>query len=131
MTVNHAAATLLYVEDDALTREMVRTALSEAGFEVVIAEDGTRALAIIEDGKHVFRGLVTDVNLGRGPDGWQVARHARERLDALPVVYVSGDSGHEWASKGVPHSTLVAKPFAPAQIVVALATLMNSSDTPI
>ncbi len=130
MTPNHAAATLLYVEDDALTREMVRTALSEAGFDVVIAEDGARALAIIDASEHAFRGLVTDVNLGRGPDGWQVARHAREQLDALPVVYVSGDSGHEWASKGVPHSTLVAKPFAPAQIVVALAMLMNSSDTP-
>ncbi|MGE5500489.1 MAG: response regulator, partial [Ignavibacteriales bacterium] len=71
--------------------------------------------------------LVTDVNLGRGESGWDVARHGRELVAGLPVVYVSGDSGHDWQARGVPGSILVQKPFAPAQIVTAVATVLNDA----
>jgi DNA-binding response OmpR family regulator len=73
-------------------------------------------------------GLVTDINLRRPRTGWDVATRARELSPNLPVIYMSGDDGHDWPSKGVPNSTLIVKPFVPAQIVVALATLMNKSD---
>jgi hypothetical protein len=38
---------------------------------------------------------------------------------------MSGDSAEEWASKGVPISIMLAKPFAPAQLVTAVAQLLN------
>jgi hypothetical protein len=44
----------------------------------------------------------------------------------MPVVYVSGASHGEWTSLGVPHSVIIAKPFAPIQIVVAISGLTNS-----
>jgi hypothetical protein len=44
--------------------------------------------------------LVTDINLGEGPDGWDVARQARELIPNLPTGYVSGAIEHEWASHG-------------------------------
>jgi hypothetical protein len=47
----------------------------------------------------------------------------------MPVVYMSGDSSPEWSSKGVPNSLMVAKPFAPAQIITAVSTLLNAADT--
>ena len=31
----------------------------------------------------------------------------------MPVIYMTGTHGDEWASKGVPNSILLAKPFAP------------------
>jgi hypothetical protein len=46
----------------------------------------------------------------------------------MPVVYMTGHSAHEWASKGVPDSIMVAKPFAPAQIIIAVSTLLNQVD---
>jgi hypothetical protein len=33
----------------------------------------------------------------------------------MPVVYITGDSTHDWSSKGVPDSVVIAKPFAPAR----------------
>ena len=57
-------------------------------------------------------------------DGWELACAAREQASDLPVIYVSGASGHEWASRGVPGSLMIAKPFAPAQIVVAISSLL-------
>ena len=50
------------------------------------------------------QGLIIDLNLGEGPDGWAVARLARQLMPALPVVYVSAASEHEWTSMGVPNT---------------------------
>ncbi|MDZ4790789.1 MAG: response regulator [Hyphomicrobiales bacterium] len=124
------AAVLLYVEDDFLTQDVIVTALKEAGFEVDIASNGEEALAKLSNGAD-FRGLITDINLGKGPNGWDVAREARSRQNSLPVVYVSGDSDKEWSEKGVPLSVMIAKPFAPAQVVVAVSSLLVKADTQI
>ena len=43
---------------------------------------------------------------------------------------MTGSEAQEWASKGVPNSILVTKPFAPAQIVTAVAQLLNLGNTP-
>ena len=124
-----AAPTLLYVEDEAITQDLVEACLREAGFEVLIASSGAQALDLLGTSNGALRGLITDINLGDGPDGWDVACRARELTSGLPVVYVSGASDGEWTSRGVPNSVMIAKPFAPAQIVVAISSLLVSTDT--
>lgn len=124
-----AAPILLYVEDELMTQELVGAALRDAGFEVLTASDGDEALARLRDRSSDLRGLITDINLGDCPDGWLVARTAREAVSGLPVVYVSGACEHEWTAKGVPNSLMIAKPFAPAQIVVAISSLLVAADT--
>ena len=121
--------TLLFlVEDEELVLITVETALQDAGYAVRAARRGEEAMSLLEADAESFSALITDVNLG-DVDGWQVARRARELQPKLPVVYVTGDSAHEWASQGVPHSVLVEKPFAPAQIVTAISNLLNVTDT--
>jgi DNA-binding response OmpR family regulator len=120
---------LFLVEDDALIRDLLETSLTDAGFEVVEVSCGTKALAHFDADAARFRAVITDIRLGVGPDGWAVARRARELVPTMPVVYMSGDSSPEWSSKGVPNSLMVAKPFAPAQIITAVSTLLNAADT--
>jgi DNA-binding response OmpR family regulator len=122
-------ALLLLVDDDPLMSELLSTALTDAGFEILNASEGTQALAELDADATRFKAVVTDINLGPGPDGWDVGRHARELVPNMPVVYISGDSSHEWASKGVPDSVLIAKPFAPAQLVMAISMLITDADT--
>jgi DNA-binding response OmpR family regulator len=129
MASDTAAPILLYVEDEPITQDLVEAALRGAGFEVLIASDGHEALTHLAAKSGDLRGLITDINLGDCPDGWDVARAARESIDDLPVVYVSGACGHEWTAKGVPNSLMIAKPFAPAQIVVAISALLVASDS--
>ena len=123
------AILVLLVDDEEAIRHVLEDALAEAGFELVMGSDGTQALSEIEAGAARFRALVTDINLGRGPDGWEVARRARELEPEMAVVYMSGGSGHEWASHGVPKSVLVSKPFVPVQVVTAISTLLNEQNT--
>ena len=117
---------ILVVEDDRLIQSVVEEALKEGGFETVIASSGEHAAELLDGAEGKYRAIVTDINLGRDKlDGWELARHAREIDPAIPVVYTSGDSAEDWASKGVPNSIMLTKPFAPAQLVTAVAQLMN------
>lgn len=119
---------ILVVEDDHLIQSIVEDALKEGGFEIVIASSGEEALGLLDSADVKHRAVVTDINLGRDKlDGWEVARRAREIDPAFPVVYMSGDSAEDWASKGVPNSIMLSKPFAPAQLVTAVSQLLNSS----
>lgn len=128
MNPDSAAPTLLYAEDEILIRQMLLEELEEAGFLVIVASSGTEALAMLNEQATKLHGVVTDINLGDGPDGWDVARTARELSSGLPIVYVSAASEHEWTSKGVPASIMIAKPFVPAQVVVAISSLLAVSD---
>jgi len=120
------AITILVAEDDELVQATVVDALSESGFEITLAGSGEEAIALLKDGKS-FRAIVTDVNLNDKLDGWEVARAARELDPTMPVIYMSGTHTDDWASKGVPKSIMLAKPFAPAQLVTAIAQLLNAS----
>lgn len=118
---------ILLAEDEALIQAMVTEVLEDAGFAVVPVSDGTEAISRLDAEHQNLAGLISDIRLGSGPNGWEIARHARELRPDLPVVYMTADSGAEWAANGVPKSVLVQKPFAPAQIVTAIATLINEA----
>jgi CheY-like chemotaxis protein len=92
MTTDPAGPVLLYVEDEILVQAMLVMALEEAGFSVLVADNGDQALVILASEFQSLHGLITDVNLGEGSDGWDVARAARELVNGLPVVYVSAAS---------------------------------------
>ena len=118
---------VLVVEDDQLIQSLVEESLSDGGFDTVIAPTGEDAVALLDASEGKFRAVVTDVNLGADKlDGWDVAQHAREIDPHFPIVYMSGKDADDWASKGVPHSIMLAKPFAPAQLVTAVSQLLNA-----
>lgn len=121
---------VLYVEDEILIQDVLESALREAGYEVVTASSGSEALDRLQTLSGTLHGLVTDVNLPGGISGWEIGRHARGLIPTLPIVYVSGGSDHEWTAQGVPHSVMVAKPFAVSQVIVAISTLINATDAP-
>jgi DNA-binding response OmpR family regulator len=124
-------STILLVEDEDLLREMLEETLVEAGYGVISAASGEEAADLLS-GVLLPRALVTDINLGRARmEGWELARLARENDPSCVILYVSGDSAHRWASNGVPQSVLLAKPFAPAQLVEAISGLLTFRVVPV
>lgn len=126
---------ILVVEDEPLIRMSLVEALHDGGFTTNECSNGMSACAHI-DKSNEMRGLITDIRLGDGPNGWDVARHARRRFPHLAVLYVTGDSVAEWTSEGVPNSLIMQKPYADAQLMTAIASLLieavpqQSTDTP-
>ncbi len=121
---------ILVVEDDVLIQGLVEDTLKDGGFESAIAASGEEAVTLLKGNNGKYRALVTDINLRGKMDGWEIAQHAREIESDFPVVYMSGAAAADWTSKGVPNSIMLAKPFAPAQLLTAVSNLLNSGTPP-
>lgn len=118
-----AVPPILVVEDEAFIRMDLVAILCAGGFTIEESSDGAAAIAQIDAVLHL-QGLITDIRLGSGPDGWAVARHARQKFPNLAVVYVTGDSASDWNAEGVPNSLILQKPYAEAQLMTAIASLL-------
>lgn len=118
---------ILVIEDEELVQSVVEETLTEGGFSSHIVASGEEALTLFAGAREKYKALVTDVGLKGRCDGWEVAAKVRESNPTLPVVYMSGVHADEWASKGVSNSIMLTKPFAPAQLVTAVANLLNSA----
>jgi CheY-like chemotaxis protein len=122
---------VLVVDDDALILQSLEEALEDGGYAVASAHGSEDAIDMLNRKAADYRAVVTDVNMGADkPTGWDVARHARQLSHDIPVVYITGDSAGDWTANGVPHSILISKPFAPAQVVTAVSQLINAALPP-
>ncbi|MGB1657737.1 MAG: response regulator [Longimicrobiales bacterium] len=85
-------ARILIVEDSDQLRNGLERALTQAGYDVVTAENGGRAIAIFESSDPTSPGVdlvVTDINMPE-TDGIELILSLRERQPALPVLAISG-----------------------------------------
>ncbi|MBO9670438.1 MAG: response regulator [Sphingobium sp.] len=118
---------LLLADDELLVRLVMQETLEEGGFAVLQAVNGSTAMAMLEKRHRDIAAVITDIRLGSGPDGWALAHRARELNASVAVIYVTGDSAADWPANGVPKSVVLQKPFAGAQLVTAVATLLNQT----
>src|SRR5258708_1279728 len=101
---------VLFAEDDFVLNMATHDYLEDLGIGVESVYSGSTAIEGI-DRHEYMTALLTDIDLGSGPDGFDVARHARRFHPHLPVVFVSGTMAIHYAANGVPGSAFVAKPF--------------------
>jgi DNA-binding response OmpR family regulator len=77
---------ILFVDDDADTREIVRLLLTADGFDVICVDDPNRAVDLIEQQK--FDVLLMD-NWMSPTSGVELCRRLREFDRHLPIVFYS------------------------------------------
>lgn len=104
---------VLIVEDNALIRLDLAISLDALGVTVLEAGSAEEALDLCNCGRHIDV-LVTDINLGNGTTGWDVARAFWLR-DSIPVIYMSGNADNPL--RHVPASAFMAKPCQPAGVI--------------
>ncbi|MBO6767391.1 MAG: response regulator [Erythrobacter sp.] len=119
--------TILVVEDEILIRLALVDIFEGAGFVVLEAGDGPEAIKLIDTHADNIGILLTDIRLGEGPCGWDVARHARSQLEDLPIVFVSGDSADDWSEEGIERSVMLAKPVPDAELLAAVRNGLQST----
>lgn len=118
---------LLIAEDEPIIRMVMVECLEEGGFEVLQAANGDDARMILAERHADIAGIITDIRVGRGPNGWELARYARGVQADIGVIYVTGDSAAEWPAQGVPKSIMLQKPFAEAQMLTAISILLDEA----
>jgi DNA-binding response OmpR family regulator len=106
---------ILIAEDESALRKILVLYLTEAGFDVVEAADGDRALALLREGG-VDAALI-DVMLP-GLDGFEVVRQARP-YSSVPMLFVTakGEEAHRVAGLELGADDYITKPFFAHEVV--------------
>jgi signal transduction histidine kinase/CheY-like chemotaxis protein len=105
--------TVLLVEDEAPVREVVRRALTAAGYAVLVARDGPEALKLGGSQLDGIDLVLTDMILP-GMTGRDLAAELRRQRPGLRVIIMSGYTGDTYPSlEGLPSGIgYLEKPFA-------------------
>lgn len=109
---------VLLVEDDYITNAALREHLEEVGFQVESVYSGAEALAAIE--RQPPQSLITDISLGSGPNGFDVARFAQLTRPGVRVVIISSELSKHAEPTDVAASAFIAKPFRFERVEAAL-----------
>ncbi|MCW3050932.1 MAG: DNA-binding response regulator [Chthonomonadales bacterium] len=112
---------VLIVDDDALLTNMLRQSLTPKGFQVLEANTGASALALL--GSQTAHIVVLDMTL---PDmtGLQVAQTLAQTHPSLPVVIATG---HDLDPAGLPVNVVevIRKPFSLRSLAARLHELLK------
>ena len=117
---------ILAVDDSPSMRQMVSYALENAGYEVVLANDGECALEIAEDTRVNL--VITDVNMPN-MDGITLVRKLRKLQDYkyLPILILTTESSKEKKMQGKEAGATgwIVKPFDPEQLLNTLQRVLD------
>jgi PAS domain S-box-containing protein len=118
---NSARQTILLVEDDQKSRELVARRLAWAGYRLLLAADGTEALGQVAEQRPDL--VLLDIMLP-GISGYEVLREVRRHYSptALPVVMMTGRSSQHDVLRALQAGAndYVTKPF---EFAVVLARI--------
>ena len=115
---------ILIVEDEPKTGEYLRQGLSEAGFTVDLAQNGTDGLYSAEHGDYAL--LILDVMLP-GLNGWQLLQTLRLRGLQTPAMFLSARDQVEDRIKGLELGAddYLVKPFSFAELLARVRTILR------
>jgi CheY-like chemotaxis protein len=101
--------------------------LKDLGYDVIEADSGPAALAIIEDGA-AFDLLFTDVVMAGGMSGIELAQKARELRPDLKVLFTSGYADPALMSQALLEENVawLSKPYTTAELDQKLRELLDS-----
>jgi PAS domain S-box-containing protein len=108
---------VLLVEDEPELRALVVEMLESLGYRPLPVENADQALAVIDGGAHVDL-LFTDVCLGGGMNGPELAAAVRRTRPTLPVLYSSGYAADALLADGrlAPGVELLSKPYGMGEL---------------
>jgi len=116
---------ILVVEDDPRVRRVTVARLNDVGYQVLEADNGPEALAILQDHPEISL-LFTDIVMPGGMHGNEVADLARQIKPGLKVLFTSGYAEPSLAGRGiVEDDNWLKKPYTAADLAARLRKLLD------
>ncbi|MCA8975503.1 MAG: PAS domain S-box protein [Planctomycetes bacterium] len=125
--VSNSTATILVVEDDAQVRHLVCDMLEGLGHNVLVASNGTQAIAAATSNNGNIDLLLTDIVMP-GVNGLDLYTHLRRIQPELPALFMSGypRDGLDRAGKLVSEMSIIEKPFTRAELAARVQAELAS-----
>jgi two-component system chemotaxis response regulator CheY len=119
------AKTILLIDDSITLRQVVKIALTGAGYDVIEAGNGQEALNLL-DGRKVHL-IVSDVNMPV-MDGLTFLKAAKQlpAYKFTPIIMLTTESGEDKKKEGqqAGAKAWVIKPFQPPTLLAAISKLI-------
>ena len=119
-------ARILLAEDDDSMRSFLAKALRRAGHEVIDADNGLDALALL--GESGFDLLLADVVMP-GMDGIELARRAAKEQPGIRVMFITGFAAVALKARdqGPTGARVLSKPFHLKDLVGQIDTMLHTA----
>jgi CheY-like chemotaxis protein len=114
------ARRVLIVEDEWIVRMELAASFEDENFIVIESASAEDAIALLRVTPADL--LVTDIRLGSGMDGWDLAIEARKLVPDIAVIYVSANPPAP--QRDVGGSVFIEKPALFGQVVAAARRLL-------
>jgi PAS domain S-box-containing protein len=123
--------TILLVEDEEAVRDLIRTVLTEHGYEVVAARDTQHAIKISASHSREIHMLLTDVIMP-GMSGRELATSVTARRPGIRVLFMSGYTDNVITTGGMLETGIafLQKPFSPTTLVTKVREVLTAAPTP-
>ena len=116
---------ILTVDDSRTMRDMLKLALTTAGYLVVQAVDGMDGLEVLE--REIPDLVITDINMPK-LDGYGFIEGARrnDRFRVLPILVLTTESSPEKKrrARDAGATGWIVKPFNPEQLLATMARVL-------
>jgi two-component system chemotaxis response regulator CheY len=91
---------VLVVDDEPDVRKIVRMTLAKAGYDVIEAEDGEKAIAQIKEGEHPLTVdcMVTDIRMPN-MNGVEAIKWFQQQFPRVPIIVLTGFPEVEMATE--------------------------------
>lgn len=118
---------ILVADDEHRIRKLVSDFLRNAGFDVITAEDGAKALELFYANSAKIALVVLDVMMPEA-DGWQVLSELRKE-SSVPVLMLTakGEDADQLLAFKTGADDYVTKPFSPSVLVARVQSLLKRS----
>lgn len=118
---------ILMVDDEARMRKLVKDFLSKSGYEVIEAEDGSRALDIFFEQKDIAL-VILDVMMPK-MDGWETCREIRQ-YSQVPIIMLTAKSDERDELQGFQLGVdeYISKPFSPKILVARVEAILRRTN---
>ena len=117
---------ILVVEDEDSVLALTKTLLRHLGYRTLQASNGADALLLIQQHPNIEL-LLTDVVLGGGMNGAELAKQAFVYRPGLRVLYMSGYTANAIIHNGTldAHVTLLEKPFSKRSLALTVHKVLH------
>jgi len=126
---NESKHSILVVDDEPMALELLHGVLTDAGYEVAVAQSGFECLDLVRRDGTSYDLVLTDLSMPL-MDGEETFQRLRQIAPAAKVVLMAGFVDNNRLEKMMSNglSGFVGKPFAPVEILAVVTSVLSGAD---
>jgi CheY-like chemotaxis protein len=120
---------ILVVDDEPMALELLHGVLTDAGYDVSVAQSGFECLDLFRRDPHAYDLILTDLSMPL-MDGEETFQRLRQMSPSANVVLMAGFVDSARLEKMMSHglSGFVGKPFAPVEILAVVTSVISAAE---